>query len=42
MWGTVPEIGTVDGGSSEREHIILPGEVNESITVQVTFELGFN
>jgi len=29
---TITETGIIDNDSSEREHIILSGEVNESIT----------
>jgi len=39
---TITETGIIDNDSSEREHIILSGEVNESITIEVTFELHFN
>ena len=42
MLDTISETGKIDNGSSEREHIILSGEVNESITIKVTFELHFN
>ena len=42
MLDTITETGIIDGGSSEREHIILCGKVDESITIAVTFELNFN
>ena len=37
MLDTITETGIIDNDSSEREHIILSGEVNESITIEVTF-----
>ena len=42
MLDTITETGIIDNDNSETEHIILSGEVNESITIEVTFELHFN